>query len=210
MAQAHSAAQASRTKQRRDYVVNAVVSGLLIVVPVYLAALLLLKAMQSLAALVQPIAQLVPKSIPAEHLLSLLVLLILCFLVGVVDRTLAGRAIRRQLEASLFQRIPGYALFQSLTQQLAGESQGNAWKPALVEIEDALVPAFVIEELEDGRFTLFVPSAPTPLAGAIYIIDRERVHLVDVPFTQAARVVSQWGFGAKALVAAMRAESTQK
>jgi hypothetical protein len=37
---------------------------------------------------------------------------------------------------------------------------------ALAEIEDALAPAFVIEELPDGRFTIFVPSIPTPLAGA--------------------------------------------
>jgi hypothetical protein len=34
-----------------------------------------------------------------------------------------------------------------------------------VEIEEALVPAFIIEELDDGRFTVFVPSVPTPFAG---------------------------------------------
>jgi len=38
------------------------------------------------------------------------------------------------------------------------------WKPALVEIEEALVPAFIIEELEDQRVTVFVPSVPTPFA----------------------------------------------
>ena len=51
------------------------------------------------------------------------------------------------------------------------------------EIEDALVPAFIVEELDDGRFTVFVPSVPTPFAGAVYILSRERVHLVDIPFT---------------------------
>jgi hypothetical protein len=43
-------------------------------------------------------------------------------------------------------------LFRSLTQQLAGKTQDNGWKPALEEIEQALVPAFIIEE-QDGRFT---------------------------------------------------------
>ena len=43
------------------------------------------------------------------------------------------------------------------------------------EIEDALVPAFIIEELEDGRLKIFVPSAPTPLAGAVYILSADRV-----------------------------------
>ena len=84
------------------------------------------------------------------------------------------------------------------------------WKPALAEIEDALVPAFIIEECEDGRFTVFVPSVPTPLAGAVYILSRERVHPLDVPFTQAIKTVSRWGSGTKDLVAAMRTERALK
>jgi uncharacterized membrane protein len=87
---------------------------------------------------------------------------------------------------------------------VAGESAESAWKPALAQIEEALVPAFIIEELEDGRFTIFVPSIPTPLAGAVYILARERVHPLDVPFTQAIRTVSRWGSGSKDLVAAMK------
>jgi uncharacterized membrane protein len=71
-------------------------------------------------------------------------------------------------------------------------------------IEDALTPAFIIEEHDDGRFTVFVPSIPTPLAGAVYILARERVHLLDVSFTQAIRSGSRWGSGSKDLVAAMR------
>jgi hypothetical protein len=59
----------------------------------------------------------------------------------------------------------------SLTQQLTGESRGNVWKPALVEIEEALVPGFIIEDFEDGRYAVFVPSVPPPLAGAGYILE---------------------------------------
>jgi uncharacterized membrane protein len=73
----------------------------------------------------------------------------------------------------------------------------------LAEIEDALVPAFIIEEFEDGRYTVFVPSIPTPLAGAVYILDRKRVHPLSVPFTEALKTVSKWGSGAKNLVEAM-------
>ena len=65
-------------------------------------------------------------------------------------------------------------------------------------------PGFIIEELDDGRLTVFVPSVPTPLAGAVYVLARERVHLLDVPFTQAIRSISRWGSGSKELVAAMR------
>jgi uncharacterized membrane protein len=195
-------------KQCREFVVNVLVGGLLVVVPIYLAVVLLLKAMQSLAGLVRPLARLLPAWFPAENVLSLLLVLLLCGLIGVAVRTRTGRALRERLEKALFERLPGYALVRSLTQRLAGESQEHVWQPALVEIEEALVPAFIIEALEDGRFTVFVPSVPTPFAGAVYILSRDRVHPLDVAFTQAVQAVSRWGSGTKDLVAAMNTEHT--
>ena len=82
------------------------------------------------------------------------------------------------------------------------------WKPAFVEIEDALVPSFIIEEHEDGRFTVFVPSVPTPFAGAVYVLGRERVHPLDIPFTTALKPISRWGAGCKDLIVAMKGVST--
>lgn len=181
-------------------------TGVLIVAPIYLAALLLLKAMKSLAGLVKPFAHLLPERLPADQFLSLLLVLAICFMIGLAVRTPTGRATWERIESSSFQRIPGYPLFRSLTQRLAGEGRDTAWKPALAEIEEALVPAFIIEKLEDGRFTVFVPSIPTPLAGAVYILTPDRVHPLNVPFTQAIKTVSRWGSGSKDLVAAMEVE----
>src|SRR5262249_3817223 len=191
-------------KQVGEFLVSSFVGGLLIVTPVYLSILLLLKAMQVVARLVRPIAKLLPEWLPAEQLLSLLLVIIICLVIGAAVRIPAGRAARERFEKFLFKRIPGYALFRSLTQQLAGSPEEHVWKPALAEIEEALVPAFVIEELEDGRFTVFVPSAPTPVSGSIYILTPERVHPVDVPFTHAIKTLCRWGSGSKEMIAAMK------
>jgi uncharacterized membrane protein len=182
---------------------KACLTGLLIIIPIYLAILLLLKGMKSVVGLVKPFALLLPEWIPAEKLLSLLLVLLICFLIGVAVRTRAGHLARERIEKTFFERIPGYALLRSLTQQITKTTQEKVWKPALAEIEDALVPAFIIEEFEDGRYTVFVPSIPTPLAGAVYILDRKRVHPLDVDFTDALRVVSKWGSGARDLALAM-------
>jgi uncharacterized membrane protein len=190
-------------KKSLVFAAKATLSGFLIVVPIYLAILLLLKAMKTVATLVRPFTLLLPDWLPAERALSLLLVLVVCFLIGVAVRTRVGRAARERIERSFFERIPGYALFRSLTQQIASDSREKVWKPALAEIEDALVPAFIIEEFEDGRYTVFVPSIPTPLAGAVYILERKRVHPLDVPFTQALQVVSRWGSGAEGLHQAM-------
>jgi len=190
-------------KQGLRFVARTILGGFLVVIPIYLVVLLLLRVMKSVVGLVQPVAQLFPESVPAENLLSLLLVLMLCFLVGLVVRTRGGEGIRKRIESNVFERIPGYKLIRSLTQQIAGTSNEEVWKPALYESDEGLLPAFIIEELEDGRFTVFVPSIPTPLAGAVYIVDRKRVHPLDVPFTVALKTISQWGSGAKDLVAAM-------
>jgi uncharacterized membrane protein len=189
-------------------VVQALMSGVLLVLPIYLSILLLLKAMKSLGGIVRPLARLLPEWFPAENVVAFLLVLVLCFLVGIAIRTTLGQAARTRIENSLLQKIPGYQMFRSMTRQLAGESRESAWKPALVEIEEALVPAFIVEELDDGSFTVFVPSVPTPLAGAIYILSAARVHPLNVPFTQAVKAVTRWGSGSKELVAAMQGSRT--
>ena len=191
-------------KALREFVVSTLVGGIFIVVPVYLAIVLLLKGMQSAARLVKPFAAMLPDWLPAESFFSLLLVLLVCFAVGAAVRTRPGRAVREKMEKVFFERLPGYGLLRSLTQRLAGDTQESAWQPALAEIEDALAPAFIIEELPDGRYTVFVPSIPTPFAGAVYVLAPERVHPVDVPFTQAVRTISRWGSGSGELVAAMR------
>jgi uncharacterized membrane protein len=191
-------------KRFREFVGSTLLAGFLALLPIYLAVLLVLKAMKSLAGLVRPFAHLLPEWLPS--VISLVLVLTLCFFVGIALRTRIGQAARARIENSLLQKIPGYTLFRGMSRQLAGENRESAWKPALAEIEDALVPAFIIEELDDGRYTVFVPSVPTPLVGSVYILCAERVHPLNVPFPQAVKAVTRWGSGSKELVAAMEGQ----
>lgn len=187
------------------WILKSMVTGLLVVAPVYLAVLLLAGATKKALGIVRPVAVFIPDWLPGEELLALLLVLAFCVFVGAALATHAGKSVMERAERSLFERLPGYAVLRGLTQQLAGggrDSEAN-WKPALVEIEEALVPAFVIEELPDGRLTVFVPSVPTPMAGAVYVLTPDRVHIVDVKFTHAVKTISRWGTGMSELVAAM-------
>jgi uncharacterized membrane protein len=125
-----------------------------------------------------------------------------CFIMGLLVRTRGGRRANKWLEGRVLERLPAYSLLRNIGKQVAGEGE-KGMAPALAEIEDALVPAFIVEELEDGRLTVFVPAVPTPTVGAVYILPPERVHRIDVPITQLVSAVTRWGSGAKDLVAAM-------
>src|SRR6476620_2525211 len=142
-------------KQALAFTTRAVFSGLLITVPIYLAILLLLKGMKSVVGLVRPFALLLPDWIPAETALSLVLVLVICFAMGVAVRTRAGQAARDQIERTFLEKLPGYALLRSLTQQMAVKSGESTWKPALFESDEGLLLAFIIEEFGDGRYTVF-------------------------------------------------------
>ena len=51
-----------------SFAAKSIIGGLLIVVPIYLAVLVLLKGMKSVVGLVRPFAMLLPDSIPADVL----------------------------------------------------------------------------------------------------------------------------------------------
>ena len=193
-------------KRIGTFLLKTIVRGALIVIPVYLAILLLLKAAKSVIGIVHPIAKLLPPWFPAADVLSILLVLVVCFLIGLLVHTAIGRSAKKSIEKSVLERIPGYELLRSLGQRATGQSGSSDWQPALIEIEEALVPGFIVESVDDDLVTVFVPSAPTPFAGAVYVIARQRVHPLDVPFTQAIKSVSRWGTGSKELVAAMKRE----
>ena len=191
-------------KTLAEFTKTTLIGGILIVLPIYVSILLLLKAISGLIALVNPITAGIPASVEFRGVLAVVVLVAICFATGLVVRTGPGLRAKNAFEEAILSKLPGYALLRGLAGRIAGEADEQTFAPALVEIEEALVPALIIEELEDGSYTVLVPSVPTPMAGALYILPRERVHPVDVSFTTALKVFTKWGTGAGEFVRAMR------
>jgi uncharacterized membrane protein len=186
------------------------IGGILVVLPIYVAVILLAKGIASLLALVTPITNQLPASMEFRQILGIVVLAAICFIAGLIVRTGPGLRAKTVFEERILQKLPGYTLLRGLAGRIAGENQETSFAPALVEIEEALVPALIIEHLEDGSYTVLVPSVPTPMAGALYILPRERVHPVDVPFTTALKVFSKWGMGAGEFVQAMQRATAER
>lgn len=186
------------------FIKTTLLGGLLVVLPVWLVALLMLKAIKTLAALIQPVVHELPEWVRHPWLIAAVILLLLCFFIGLAARTGPGKWMMRAVESSVLERVPGYTMIRSFTQRLAGSDAAEGFAPVLVELEDALVPAFLVERHADSRCTVFVPSSPTPAVGAIYILASGRVHELDVTLMKAIGCVSKWGTGSAALLAAMK------
>jgi uncharacterized membrane protein len=192
-------------KPLAELIKTTLIGGLLIVVPAYFAVLLLAKAAAGLVALLAPITALMPESLHALRQLAATALLVaLCFALGLIARTRPGRRALGSFERGVLEKIPGFAVARGVVRRVSGLSDDAMFQPVLVEIEEALTPAFIVEELEGDRFAVLVPSVPTPAAGSLFILPRERVHLVDVSATEAIGVITRWGSGTGKLLSAMR------
>jgi len=185
------------------------VGGLLVVLPIWFSLLMLFKAINGALKMLLPMAKLVPQSVVHDKIVALILLLLICFIVGVLVQLRSVQGVRRWIGHNILDRIPGFSLVRAMTRRLAGDKEEQTFQPALVEIEEALVPAFIIEKHADGQFTVFVSSSPTPMAGAIYILQSERVHPVDVPLSKAMVCITKWGTGAAEMRAAMLAAKSQ-
>ncbi|WGF87891.1 DUF502 domain-containing protein [Marinivivus vitaminiproducens] len=191
-------------KALAEFTRTTLIGGLLVILPLYIAVLLLARTVQGLLALLQPVTAQVPASVQFRQIVAIVLLIAVCFLVGLIVRTGPGLRTKNAFERAVLEKLPGYTFLRGLVKRLAGADEEQTLQPALVEIEDALVPALIVEELDDGSYTVLVPSAPTPMAGSVYILPCDRVHPVDIPFTKAIGVFSRWGTGAGDFVSAMR------
>jgi uncharacterized membrane protein len=178
-------------KTLAEFTKTTLIGGLLVILPLYVSILLLAKAAKGILALLNPLTAQIPASVEFRQILAFLLIAVICFIPGLSVRTGPGLRAKNALERAVLERLPGYRLLRGLTGRITGRADEQAFAPALVEIEEALIPALIVEELDDGSYTVLVPSVPTPMAGAIYILPRERVHPVDVPFTKALSVFSK-------------------
>lgn len=190
-----------------EFTKTTLVGGLLVILPIYIAVLLFAKTIRGLLALLAPVTSQIPASVEFRQIIAILLLVAVCFFVGLIVRTGPGLRAKNAFEQAVLERLPGYTFLRGLFRRLTGRSEDKTFEPAVVELADALVPALIVEELPEGAYTVLVPSAPTPMAGAIYILPRERVHPVDMPFAKALGVFSQWGTGAGEFLRAMKDKS---
>lgn len=186
------------------FVKTTAIGGFFVVLPVALVLFLLGKAVATLAMAVSPILEdrILREigGVGAATLLAILLVFLLCFATGLLVRTSLGRLLGDWSERTLLGRLPGYRMLKTLTRRFAGVD-GTEFSPALVDLYggSARSLALVIEELDNGMFTVFVPMAPTPTIGQIHIVPREGVHLIDAPMGAVLNSFMQWGVDSKKL-----------
>jgi uncharacterized membrane protein len=163
------------------------IEGALVVLPIGAVVLLVLGPVNRIERAADPLAG----TVVHPAIVAVAGLLLICLAVGLAIRSALGRRIPALIEGALLDRLPGYRLAKAFaTDGPWSGAGGRAVRPALAAIEEGLCPALVMDEFADGRLVVFVPGAPAPMAGAIYVFAPEKVTLIDVPLLPFLRTIS--------------------
>jgi uncharacterized membrane protein len=191
-------------KQAIEFIKTTMLGGALIIIPAALIIFILAKVVRGLKGALEPLASQLPPGIQFPYMTEIITVVAVCFIAGLLIRTRPGRWIGGLIERYVFDRVPGYALARGLTRTSVSGAMAQGLTPALVEMEEGLVPALIIERHEDGFVTVFVPSPPVPTVGQAYVFESAKAHPVDVSLPQFIACITKWGLGAQELRLSMR------
>jgi uncharacterized membrane protein len=191
-----------------QFVKTTVVGGALFLVPLVVILVILQHAVRLALIPLKPVAGFFPAhpimGVASTTLVAIVGVIVLCFVAGLVARTMVGRTLGDQLEQLILRRVPGYTFLKAIGRGFAGIEGEHGVSVALARIEDAWVLSFVLERHASGLYTVFVPSAPTPAAGSVYYLTEDRLRMLDVPVTEAMSCVMSLGMGSRELLEGAR------
>jgi uncharacterized membrane protein len=189
-----------------EFFKTTILGGLFVLLPVILIYLALAETFEILVLIASPIADLffpghfddAEFTIP----IALALLIGLSFILGLIMLSDTGRRVGDWIERIILGKVPGYNAIKSLTKGFASSQEESTFKPALLVSSDGEKKfVYIVEELDNDNLAILVPWTPTPFAGSIKIVSKDRVEPLSVSMGKLTEVLSQWGVGSREILA---------
>ncbi len=190
----------------KRFFTTTMLGGVIVVLPVVLTFFFLGWLFRLITGMIEPLTRLVIEQSKLQKtvadLLVILVIVSLCFTIGLIIKTRLGRYIYHTIEKRVLKIAPGYTLFRETIKQFLGQERAPFSRVALVQVYEnkTLMTGFVTDEHPDGYFTVYVPSGLNPTTGLIYHLEKQYVHIVDVSVEDTMRSIFSCGGGSRLLV----------
>jgi uncharacterized membrane protein len=186
--------------RRAGFVRTTLVGGIVFLIPAVIAVTVLGKALRLIGKISAPIAKRLGvervAGMAVADLIAIAVLLLICFLAGLLARADFARRGMRILEEKLLWKVPGYAFVKSLASGITESEEDDRLLPVvLCRFDDVSQIGFEMERLPDGRAVVFLPDAPVPWSGSVVVMEPERVELVGTSTVRTARALRRFGVG---------------
>jgi len=179
------------------FIRTTVIGGILFLLPLVVLFILIEKAHSILSVIADPVSRKISDSIPGfdgSRLISILLLILICFMGGLVFRSGRVKKFLQKLEDKVLIFIPGYSLIKSVTADALGEDLAKKLIPVRVADGEDWLLGFLIEEGK-SHSTVFLPDAPRYDAGEIRILPTSSVIKLEIPVNKFTRMIRSYGVG---------------
>ena len=184
---------------------SALVNGLVIILPVVLVFLAIKEILAMLVGIATPIADLFPvgtfDNVRETEIIAVLLIAGAAVILGILSKIKAGRVIGHGIEKYTLYKIPMYRMLKNLVGAFLDLESEASFKPAFMDIGSGdMEPIYVIEDRGRPRVVVLVPWAPTAFAGSVKLVQRERVHYLDVTLDEFSLSLTHLGTGLSELL----------
>ncbi|WP_035646828.1 DUF502 domain-containing protein [Flavobacterium sp. ASV13] len=178
--------------------------GIIFLVPLVVLLIFLEKGYGIIQKTTLPLVNNLPRinvlGIALQELIGILLIIIICLLAGLLAKTSNAKKLVQKLEDSILSFVPGYSFMKSMNENILGIESKDDLKVILVPTDAGLQFAFLIEQISEEKFTVFIPDAPNPWSGSVVFVDKKDIQDIDITQKQALACIRKLGYGSKELL----------
>jgi uncharacterized membrane protein len=181
-----------------------VIGGLFFLVPLVILGLIIIKAIGFMLVVAEPLAHFLPfdsiGGIALINIVALLIVVLICFLAGLVARSERAQNLANIVEDKIMQRIPGYMMIKGFKSALKPDGETDP-KPVLVSFSNSKRLGLEIERVGEDRSVVYFPESPNAWSGIVKILPVECVRYIDIPVMSVIEQAELLGRGTGKLLA---------
>lgn len=178
--------------------------GILFLAPLVVLLIILEKGYHIIQKVTLPLVQNLPRvhvlGIALQELIGVLIIIVICFAAGLLARTARAKKLILKLENGILSFVPGYSFMKSMNENIMGFESKQDLKVILVPTDAGWQFAFLIEQINENNFTVFVPDAPNPWSGSVVFVEKKDIREIGITQKEALACIRKLGYGSKELL----------
>ncbi|MEP9315868.1 hypothetical protein ABKS89_01900 [Pseudomonas sp. LABIM340] len=188
------------------FIKTTIAGGLLFILPLVLLFILIEKAIHLLSGPLQKVLPIFEgfsvAGATSVTVAAIFVLLLFCFLAGLLARTAAASRALRALEDRLLGNLPGYQLLKDATARFTGMENIEGARVVMVIQESGYRFGLCLESREDWLLVYMPDGGPAGgTAGEVQTLTADAVVMTDIPWLSLLACLRRGGRGALELAA---------
>lgn len=178
--------------------------GILFLVPLVVLLVILEKGYGIIQKVTLPLVNHLPRvhvlGIALQELAGIIIILFICFLAGLLSKTVLATRLVQKLEDGILSFVAGYSFMKKINENIMGIESKEDLKVVLVPTDAGWQFAFLIEQINENNFTVFIPDAPNPWSGSVCFVETKDIKEIDITQKQALACIRKLGYGTKELL----------